>query len=143
MKRKGKAKKAPELKPPDAVPRDDKGRILPGHTGNPGGVSKEKRAFLERLKDDDSETIYAAGMALIREGNAPMIIRAWEYLLGKPKESVEMKAAVEATVTGKTSLTLEVDPQRLARVAAVLQRAGALTSGESADVGTPDTKEGL
>ena len=136
-----KRKKKPELKPPDAVPRDSHGRILPGHTGNPGGVSKEKRAFLERLKEDDAETIYRAGMDLIREGNAPMIIRAWEYLLGKPKESVEVKAAVEATVSGKTSLTLEVDPQRLARVAAVLQRAGALTPEGSADVSTPDTKE--
>lgn len=64
--------------------------FMPGQSGNPGGQSKEKRAFLERLKSEDADEIYAAFMKGVRDGVPPIVIRAVEYLAGKPKESVEL-----------------------------------------------------
>jgi hypothetical protein len=117
---------APELGESE-VKRDALGRILPGHTINPGGVSKEKRAFLERLKEDDPQTIYEAFMKGVRDGVPPIVIRAVEYLAGKPKESVEVKAEVETTAKGEApSVVFTVTPERLSRVTAVLLNAGAV-----------------
>lgn len=76
-------KTKPELGVPE-VKRDAKGRITKGSTLNPGGQSKEKRAFLERLTSDDADAVYDAFMALVREGNAAAVLRAVEYLAGKP-----------------------------------------------------------
>lgn len=69
-------------KPPKPFPK--------GVSGNPGGQSKEKRAFLDRLKAEDAEEVYAAFLDLVRERNAPAVLRAVEYVAGKPKESVEL-----------------------------------------------------
>lgn len=60
---------------------------------NPGGRTKEQRAIMERLTTSDADTIYEKSMELAREGNAPMLIRLLEYLLGKPKEFVEVTGA--------------------------------------------------
>lgn len=142
--KKRKTKKKPELRASEAEGRDPKtGRILKGHTINPGGQSRDKREFLERLKEDDGEVIYLAGMQLIREGNAPMIIRAWEYLFGKPKERVDLAGTISATVKDVSERKPIAMPDPLL-IAAVLQRAGALPV--SADVSTPppaavETKE--
>jgi hypothetical protein len=57
-----------------------------GVSGNPGGQSKEKRAFLERLRIEDADEIYEALMGLVREGNAPAVLRAVEYIAGKPPD---------------------------------------------------------
>lgn len=69
------------------------GRDIPkGTTINPGGVSKEKRDFLTRMRDaeGDADRIYAAFMRLVKKGNAPAVLRAMEYIVGKPKEHVEL-----------------------------------------------------
>ena len=60
-----------------------------GVSGNPGGQSKEKRAFLDRLTTEDAETIYEAFMGLVRDGNPPAVLRAVEYLAGKPRSATE------------------------------------------------------
>ena len=71
----------------------------PGQSGNPGGQSKEKRAFLERLKTEDAEEVYEAFMGLVREGNAPAILRAVEYLAGKPPNATEDNEAIRQSLT--------------------------------------------
>ncbi|MCA3124796.1 MAG: hypothetical protein ING90_19290 [Rhodocyclaceae bacterium] len=75
-----------------------------GVSGNPGGQSKEKRAFLDRLKTDDSEEVYRAFMALVRDGNPPAVLRAVEYLAGKPRSADEDLAAVQKA--GVTALAV-------------------------------------
>lgn len=83
----------PELRAPE-VKRDAAGRILKGHTINPGGQSKEKRAFLERLTTEDADEVYESFMALVREKNPPAVLRAVEYLAGKPASAPADLAAI-------------------------------------------------
>lgn len=87
-----------ELKPPEVkkrkVPRT---AFKPGQSGNPGGQSKEKRDFLERLRGEDADEVYRAMMDLVRERNGPAVLRAWEYIVGKPPETVNLKGDVKVT----------------------------------------------
>lgn len=95
-----------ETVPPRKPKKGGYGRPFPkGVSGNPGGQSREKRAFLERLTTDDADEVYKAFMALVREGNAPAVIRAVEYLAGRPKNADEDNAAIRAS--GKLPLTRE------------------------------------
>lgn len=82
---------------PAEVSAPVRGKPFPkGKSGNPGGQSREKRAFLERLKSDDADEVYAAFMALVREGNPHAVLRAVEYLAGKPRSATEdLEAARE------------------------------------------------
>jgi len=83
-----------------STPERRVGRPFPkGTSGNPGGQSKEKRAFLERLKLDDADEIYAAFMGLVRDGNVPAILRAVEYLAGKPPNATEDNEAIRQSLT--------------------------------------------
>lgn len=85
-----------------AVQRKGKPRGKPfpkGVSPNPGGQSKEKRAFLDRLRGEDAAEVYAAFLTLVREGNAPAVLRAAEYLLGKPPAADEDKTALAAALT--------------------------------------------
>lgn len=66
----------------------------PGQSGNPGGQSKEKRAFLDRLRGEDAKDVYEAMMALVREGNVHAVLKAWEYIAGKAPAAEEDRAAV-------------------------------------------------
>lgn len=66
----------------------------PGQSGNPGGQSKEKRAFLDRLRGEDAATIYDALMDLVREGNPHAVLRAFEYVAGKPPAAEEDRQAL-------------------------------------------------
>lgn len=90
---------------------------------NPGGQSKEKRAFLERLKEDDPDTIYEAFMQGVREGVPPIVIRAVEYLAGKPKENVELSGAVKAAIEHDVKAEVIQSPERMKTIIAVLKRA--------------------
>lgn len=112
-----------------AVPKRKmpKGTPFPkGKSPNPGGVSKEKRALLERMQTDDAESIYASMMRLVREGNPPAVLRAFEYVAGKPKEQVELNATVKAELQHDLKAEVVNSPERLAKIAAVLVRAQAL-----------------
>ena len=80
-------KARPEPRAP--VVSDEKGRIPKGVSGNPGGQSKEKRAFLDRLKSDDADEIYEAFMAGVRGREWSVVLRAVEYLAGKPPAAKE------------------------------------------------------
>lgn len=93
-------KKTAELSAPEPKKAKPGGRPFPkGVSGNPGGQSKEKRAFLERLKSDDADAVYAAFMLLVRDGNAPAVLRAVEYLAGRPKNADEDNAAIREGLT--------------------------------------------
>lgn len=70
-----------------------------GKSGNPGGQSKEKRAFLERLTTDDAEDIYSAFMGLVRDGNPIAVLRAVEYVAGKPPAAKEDNDALRDGIT--------------------------------------------
>lgn len=74
------------------------GRPFPkGVSPNPGGQSKMKRDFLERLRTEDADEVYAGMLDLVRERNPPAVIRAWEYIVGKPPETVNLKGDVKVT----------------------------------------------
>lgn len=92
-----------ELKKSEGPARDEKGRLLKGHTANPGGQSKEKRAFLDRLTTEDADEVYEAFMSLVRERNAPAVLRAVEYIAGKPASA---PADLAAIARGGNVLTL-------------------------------------
>lgn len=87
--------------------RDASGRFLPGVSGCPGGVTKEKREFLQRLTEDDADDVYGAFMGLVRGGNAPAVIRAVEYIIGKPKSAPEDRAALEKALGPLAGLTTD------------------------------------
>ena len=107
--RKTKGKKPAELS--GAERKMPKGKpFAPGTSGNPGGVSREKREFLKALREEDSAEVYAAMMDLIRQRNPTAVLRAWEYVVGKPKEMIEL--------TGKDGAALAVqniDPTKLSK----------------------------
>lgn len=85
-----------ELRRPETKKRRaPKTAFKPGQSGNPGGQSKEKRAFLDRLRADDADACYAAFMSLVREGNPPAVLRAVEYIAGKPPAAEEDRAALK------------------------------------------------
>lgn len=71
----------------------------PGESGNPGGQSKEKRAFLDRLTGDDADTVYENFMALVKERNPPAVLRAVEYLAGRPAAAKEDNEALREGLT--------------------------------------------
>lgn len=84
----------PELRASEVI-RDEKGRIPKGVSGNPGGQSKEKRAFLDRLTTDDADEVYEALMDLVRERNPMAVLRAVEYIARKPPNAAEDNEALE------------------------------------------------
>lgn len=73
--------------------RDARGRLLKGHSGHPGGMSNLRRAFIDRLKQEDSDLIYRVFMELVCERNVPAVLKAVEYVAGKPKEHIELSSA--------------------------------------------------
>jgi len=114
--------------------------FAPGVSGNPGGQSKEKREFLERLRGDDADTVYASFMALVRDGNPPAVLRAIEYLAGKPKESVELSGKVSAAIEHDIKAEVIQSPARMKTIVEVLRRAG--QSVENTETAGPvETKE--
>lgn len=114
--------------------------FVPGVSGNPGGQSKEKRAFLERLKADDPDTIYEAFMQGVRDGVPPIVIRAVEYLAGKPKESVELSGEVRAAIEHDIKAEVIQSPERMRTIVEVLRRAGQLQENTET-AGPVETKE--
>lgn len=128
-----------------------------GKSGNPNGRPKDDPALVEAFRARTPKALATldkvmddfASNALTEKGDplipAAAAVKASEVVLnrgwGTAPTTVKLDATLDTKVTGEVKQVLEVDPQRLARVAAVLQRAGALAPGGSADVSTPDTKE--
>lgn len=70
--------------------RDVHGRLLKGYSGNLGGGSGLRKAFVDRLKQEDADVIYRVFMTLVCERNVPAVLKAVEYIAGKPKESIDV-----------------------------------------------------
>ena len=86
----------------------ERGRPFPkGTSGNPGGVSKEKRAFLERLKSEDAGEVYAAFMDGVKAREWSVVLRAFEYVAGKPAAAAEDREAVAKSGNALAVLTRE------------------------------------
>jgi len=95
------AKTDAQLSKPERI-----GKPFPkGVSGNPGGVSKEKRAFLERLKSDDADEVYAAFMDGVRQREWSVVMRAFEYVAGKPAAAAEDREALARAGATLTLLT--------------------------------------
>lgn len=111
------------------------GRDIPkGVSGNPGGVSKEKRAFLDRLRDadGDAEKIYAAFMRLVDEGNVVAVVRAVEYVAGKPKETVEVQGKDGGALFALLARLPRVSAEDLETLHAIAKRVLDADGGDSA-----------
>lgn len=82
-----------ELRQPEKKKRRaPKTAFKKGKSGNPGGQSKEKREFLEQLRDSegDAKKVYAALMRLIKKGNPQAVLWAAGHIMGKPPDKVEL-----------------------------------------------------
>jgi hypothetical protein len=91
-------RKPPQSKPAEGSPtRDAKGRLLPGHSGNPGGVPKwvrEVRAELEEGSKDAADLL----RRVVKDEDAFLGVRVMaakvilEFSLPKPKVEVKVDA---------------------------------------------------
>lgn len=76
--------------------RDDKGRFVKGHTGNPNGRMPKEREIkfydltLSAVSENDWTDIVLAAVKLAKRGDAQA--RKWlsDYLLGLPSQSLEL-----------------------------------------------------
>ena len=86
------------------------------------------------LPIDYAERVYAAFMRLVREGNPPAVLRAVEYIAGKPKELVEVTGKDGKPIESKAEVKhVVVDEGRITRILSVLQRSGALRARAADD----------
>ena len=65
-----------------------------GVSGNPGGQSKEKRAFLDKLRGDDADEVYAALMDGVKAREWAVVLKAAEWIAGKPSAAPEDRGSV-------------------------------------------------
>lgn len=82
-----------ELREPETKKRRaPKTAFKKGKSGNPGGQSKEKREFLEQMRDADGDAkkIYRAFIKLVSKGNATAILWGMGHIVGKPPDKVEL-----------------------------------------------------
>lgn len=102
----------PSPKQAPAVPRDAKGRVLPGHSLNPSGkpvnaLKREIQAFLLGQSGDGrtrlAEQFEAMQMrAAAGDANATRLL--WEYGFGKPAIADEDREAIGANGRGAEAL---------------------------------------
>jgi hypothetical protein len=85
-------------KPAD-VPRDRNGRVLPGHTANPGGRPKVWREFREAMRERSPEALAIIDQAL-SSGDPELSRWAAEkvlaYAWGRPPQRVQVGADEDA-----------------------------------------------
>lgn len=116
----------PELRPSQV--RTEAGTFAPGVSGNPGGQSKEKRQFLERLRAQENvDKVWEAFAALIELRNPQAVLRGVEYLVGKPPETLKLTGHDGGPVKGELTHAAAPpppNPYRFANIARVLQEAG-------------------
>lgn len=71
------------------VARDEKGRILPGHTGNPGGRPKAATLAMEALEDNTGKLMKKA-IELALDGDRILLMFLLPYKLGRPSHKLEL-----------------------------------------------------
>ena len=93
------------LKPLKPVQRDAKGRLMAGHTANPGGVSAAQCAARDALglwlcADAQLEKGKAAYLQLLEEGNPVIVKDFMDRVAGKVKESISITDESERPLFG-------------------------------------------
>lgn len=109
-----------DLQPPcSEAPRDEKGRLRPGHTANPGGVPKWLRKVRKELAKGAPEAFEFLRATFRGETKAEMVVdgetvevparlsdriaaaKAYlEYAVPKPKQEMEIRQTGESLLTG-------------------------------------------
>lgn len=87
--------------------RDTKGRILPGSTGNAGGLTPEQRQARDALGKwlCDAEQVCAGKAAYLRllEADNPVIVKDFmDRIAGKVKEQLELSGDGQRPLLGMT-----------------------------------------
>lgn len=77
-----------------------RGKPFPkGTSGCPGGVSKEQREFVKAFREGHGAETIEALVTLIREGNVPAILKASEWVMGRPPAAGEDNDAAREGLT--------------------------------------------
>jgi hypothetical protein len=97
------------VKNPQGQPeRGEDGRLLPGNTANPGGMSKEAKAFRELLKGLKPQTVRVARKALDRAENTS----ALEAIINDGEASPEARLEAE----GQLNARMKIGAQMIAEI---------------------------
>jgi len=131
----------------------------PGQSGNPGGRPKTDPELVEAFRERTPRALATLDKVManfaadvLTEKGDPLVppaaaVKAAEVVLnrgwGTAPATVKLEANVNATVDATSKVAVKVlDPERLARVVGVLQRAGALPGAAGAPEPEADeTKE--
>lgn len=127
----------------------------PGQSGNPDGRPKTDPELVEAFRARTPRALATLDKAMAdfadnatTEKGDPLVpaaaaVKAAEVVLnrgwGTAPNTIKLDATLAAKVQSEVKHLQPVDPQYFARIAAVLQRAGALP--ESADVSTPPAEK--
>lgn len=90
------------------TPRDENGRFVKGHSGNPNGGSAKKRsasylaAFNKTLTIQDMKAIVAKAVEQAKAGDKDARRFVADYALGKPQQRVEVSG------DGNAPLVIEI-----------------------------------
>ncbi len=119
-----------------------------GHPGGPGRP-KDDPEFVAACRDRTPKALAVLDKAMsdylepppgAPPGRAADAIKAGEVLLnrgwGTAPSTVKLDVDAKVDTTVREMVAVKLDPQRLARIAGVLQRAGVLPDAESADGST-------
>lgn len=68
--------------------RDEKGRLLPGHTANPGGRPKEAKEVVNALRLQ-GDVFVAKILELCEQGNVEALKLGMAYAYGKPTQTIK------------------------------------------------------
>ncbi len=83
------AKRKLQNKPAEAPARDALGRLLPGHTANPGGRPKAATLAMAALEDQTGALMKAAIERALK-GNNMLLMFLLPYKLGRPAQKIEL-----------------------------------------------------
>lgn len=82
------------VKPPEGPARDAKGRLLPGHSGNPGGFPKEIADVQKMLRERCLPRAQERLSELLESEDEQIAVAAvkvtFDYTVPKPKQSLEV-----------------------------------------------------
>lgn len=100
--------KTPEVEPSAPPARDEKGRLLPGNTANPGGNAGEVVRFRELLKGLHPQTARVARKVLDRAENTAALDAIIADGETSPEARLEAENALNARLKLGTQMAAEV-----------------------------------
>ncbi len=82
----------PEIAGTKQEGRDDKGRFVPGVSGNPNGKPLGTKSYATRIMEAlGEETFIKTVREAIESGDKKLLEVLWNYVDGKPRQSMEVK----------------------------------------------------